>query len=104
RYAYSFSCYLFRAIAWCTSRDFGMLRHLGSRNDRGSKLAEEIGERCRGVGNQESIAVIVCGNVFERIEILCHQNELHHVLRRRTGNSFREILDESFSPEIIALR
>src|SRR4029077_15379165 len=75
-----------------------MTCELSPRDDGIPNLAEEVAECVRRVGNQNRVAVIVCCDVFQRIEVLRHQHELHHVLRSRTRNGFREVFHRIFQP------
>ena len=73
-----------------------MIRQLHACDDCVSNLIEQVGERAWRVGNQDCVGVVVGRDFLQRVEVLRHQDELHHVLGRRTRHGFCEILDRIF--------
>ena len=73
-----------------------MSRQLAARDDGIPNLAENVRERIRSVWDQDRIGMVISRDFLQRVEVLGHQYELHHVLRSGTGNGFREILDGIF--------
>ena len=73
-----------------------MSRQFGARDNGVPNLAVNVRKSIRRMRDQDRVGMVVRGYFLESVEVLGHQDELHHVLGSGTRNGFREILDRIF--------
>jgi hypothetical protein len=82
---------LFRLVWTTNRRSRSMFGHFRAGDDGRSNLAENVSQRVWSMWDKNRIGVVVCCDFLQRVEILRHQDQLHHVLRRGTGHRLRKV-------------
>lgn len=62
-------------------------------DDGFAQLVGEIRERARRVRHEDRVGVGRGAHVLERVEVLGHEHEVHHVLRRGPGHALGKLVD-----------